>query len=125
MENPEQPKAEASSGEIMDELHNLGKNLKDLLQSAWESEERKKAQKEIETGLNDLLRTLSQTANDFAQSPTGQTLKADIEDLHQRIQTGEVEKRVRDEVVTALRMANEGLKKAAAGNQPDEKNNNP
>lgn len=125
MENPEQPKTEASSGEILDELHNLGKNLKDLLQSAWESEERKKAQKEIETGLNDLLRTLSQTANDFAQSPTGQTLKADIEDLHQRIQTGEVEKKVRDEVVTALRMANEGLKKAAAGNQPDEKNNNP
>ena len=28
MENPEQPKTEASSGEILDELHNLGKNLK-------------------------------------------------------------------------------------------------
>lgn len=125
MENPEQPKTEASSGEILDELHNLGKNLKDLLQSVWESEERKKAQKEIETGLNDLLRTLSQTANDFAQSPTGQTLKADIEDLHQRIQTGEVEKKVRDEVVAALRMANEGLKKATTGNQPDDKNDNP
>ena len=125
MENPEQPNTEASSGEILDELHNLGKNLKDLLQSAWESEERKKAQKEIETGLNDIIHTLSQTANDFVQSPTGQTLKADIEDLHQRIQTGEVEKKVRDEVVTALRMANEGLKKAVPDKQPEEKKNNP
>jgi hypothetical protein len=123
MENPEQPKTEASSGEILDELHNLGKNLKDLLQSVWESEERKKAQQEIETGLNDLLRTLSQTANDFAESPTGKTLKADLEDLHQRIQTGEVEKKVRNEVVTALRMANEGLKKATVSQQPAEKQN--
>ena len=91
-----------------------------LLQAAWETEERKKAQKEIEAGLNDLAKTLSQAANDFAQSPTGQTLKADIKDLGQRIQTGEVETKVRNEVVSALRVANEGLKKATTSKQPSE-----
>ena len=120
MDNPEQPKTEPSSDEIWNELHNLGKNLKELLQAAWETEERKKAQKEIEAGLNDLAKTLSQAANDFAQSPTGQTLKADIKDLGQRIQTGEVETKVRNEVVSALRAANEGLKKATTSKQPSE-----
>ena len=116
--NPEQPSSKPSSNELFDELHNLGKNLKDLLQSVWEREERKKVQSEIETGLNDLAKTLSQAANDFAQSQTGQTLKSDIQDLQQRIQTGEVETKVRSEVVSALRMANEGLKKASSGVKP-------
>ena len=118
MDNPEQPKTESSSDEILNELRNLGNNLKELLQSVWESEERKKAQKDIETGLNDLVKTLSQAANDFAQSPTGQTLKSDLKDLHERIQTGEVETKVRDEVASALRAANEGLKKATKTKQP-------
>jgi signal recognition particle GTPase len=120
MENPEQPNPTPPSNDLIDELHNLGKNLKELLQTAWEREERKKAQKDIETGLNELAKTLSQAANEFSQSPTGQTLKADLQDLQQRIQTGEVETKVRTEVVSALRAANEGLKKAATGVKPPE-----
>jgi hypothetical protein len=122
MENPEQPNPTPPSDDLLGELHSLGKNLKELLQTAWQRDERKKAQSEIETGLNDLVKTLSQAANDFAQSPTGQTLKADIQDLQQRIQTGEVETKVRTEVVSALRAANEGLKKATTGvKSPEEK----
>jgi len=122
MENPEQPNTTPPSNDLLDELHNLGNNLKALLQSAWESEERKKTQKDIETGLNELAKTLSQAANEFTQSPTGQTLKADLQDLQQRIQTGEVETKVRTEVVSALRTANEGLKKATTGvKSPEEK----
>jgi hypothetical protein len=120
MDNPEQPKSTPSSNELIDELHNLGNNLKELLQTAWRSEERKKTQKEIETGLDELAKTLSQAANEFSQSPTGQTLKADLQDLQQRIQTGEVETKVRTEVVSALRAANEGLKKATTGVKPPE-----
>jgi hypothetical protein len=120
MENPEQPNTTPPSNELLDELHNLGKNLKELLQTAWQSEERKKTQKDIETGLNELANTLSQAANEFTQSPTGQTLKADLQDLQQRIQTGEVETKVRTEVVSALRAANEGLKKATTGVKPPE-----
>ena len=124
MENPEQSNTTPPSNDLLDELHNLGNNLKALLQSAWESEERKKTQKEIETGLNELAKTLSQAANEFSQSPTGQTLKADLQDLQQRIQTGEVETKVRSEVVSALRAANEGLKKATTGVKPPEEKQN-
>jgi DNA-binding SARP family transcriptional activator len=118
MENPEQPHSTPPSNDLLDELHNLGKNLKELLQAVWEKDERKKAQKEIETGLNELAKTFSQAANEFSQSPTGQTLKADLKDINQRIQTGEVEAKVRTEVVSALRAANEGLKKATTGVKP-------
>ena len=37
--------------ELADELRNLGHNLKGILQAAWESEERRKLQNEIQAGL--------------------------------------------------------------------------
>jgi len=107
-----------AGGEVLDELRELGRNLRSLLQTAWESDERKKMQGEIETGLNDLYNTLHQAARDFSEGPTGQTLKSDLEDLGQRIRSGDVEAKVRSEVLSALRAANEGLKKASTAKTP-------
>lgn len=102
------------SGDVLEELRELGRNLGALLQSAWESEERKKVQQEIETGLKDVSKSLQ----DLANSPTGQTIKADLNELNERLRTGEVEAKVRAEVLSALRLANDGLKKAAAPKNP-------
>jgi hypothetical protein len=98
--------------ELADELRALGQNLQAALKSAWESEERKKLKSEIETGLNDLTRTLSQAAKEFNESPTGQTLKADVEDFQQRLRAGELEQKVRGELLGALRSVNNELQKA-------------
>ncbi len=105
---------EAGRSEILEELRALGKNLSTLLQSAWESEERRKIQQEIETGLGEMRSSLK----DAASGPAGQAIKADLEDLHQRLRTGEVEKRLRTELVSALHTANESIKKAAERKTP-------
>jgi 5'-deoxynucleotidase YfbR-like HD superfamily hydrolase len=105
--------SEKQASDILDELRELGQNLRTLLQSAWESDERKKLQQEIETGVNDLYASLSQAVNEFSSSSTGQALKSDLEDLGERIRSGEVETKVRSEVVSALRAANDSLKKAS------------
>ena len=102
------------SGDVLEELRELGRNLGALLQSAWDSDERKKVQQEIETGLKDVTKSLQ----DLANSPTGQTIKADLNELNERLRTGEVEAKVRAEVLSALRLANEGLNKAAAPKEP-------
>ena len=107
------PVDEKKSSEILDELRELGENLRSLLQSAWESDERRKMQQEIETGLNDLYTSLSQAVKEFSDSPTGQNLKSDLEDLEERFRTGEVETKIRAEVISALHAANEGLKNTA------------
>ena len=39
---------------IADEFKNLGKNIGDLLKTAWDNPERKRVQQEIENGFNDL-----------------------------------------------------------------------
>ena len=100
-----------SSSDIADELRTLGKNLKDALQSVWESDERKKLEDEIRAGLADLGVTLNEAASDFRQSQTSQQLKEDINDFRRRVHSGEVSIKVHDELINALRMANSELSK--------------
>lgn len=114
--NPNENKS--PSDNIGDQLNELGKNLRQALQTAWESEERRKLQKEIEDGLANLGASLSQAAKDFSSSPAGQSLKEDVEDLKERWQSGEVGPKVRSEVAEALRKVNEELQKANRKNTP-------
>jgi hypothetical protein len=101
--------------DLGDELRALGATLKEMLQAAWESDERKRAQQEIESGLEDLARTLRSVGQEFAASPTGQRLKTDLQDLHERVRSGQVDEQVKRELAAALRRVNEELGKAVRG----------
>ena len=114
--NPNENKS--PNDNIGEQLNELGKNLRDALQTAWESEERRKLQQEIEDGLANLGASLSQAAKEFSNSPTGKTIKDDVEDLHDRWRTGEVGSKVRSEVADALRKVNDELQKASRKNPP-------
>jgi signal recognition particle GTPase len=114
--NPNENKS--PNDNIGEQLNELGKNLRDALQTAWESEERRKLQKEIEDGLANLGASLSQASKDFSNSPTGKTIKEDVEDLHERWRTGEVGTKARSEIMEALRKVNEELQKATRKNPP-------
>jgi len=112
--NPNESKS--PNDNIGEQLNELGKNLRDALQTAWESEERRKLQQEIEDGLANLGASLSQAATEFSNSPTGKTLKEDVKDLHERWRTGEVGSKARAEIVDALHKVNDELKKATRRN---------
>lgn len=118
MSDKDQNENKSQNDNIGDQLNELGKNLRDALQTAWESEERHKLQKEIEDGLANLGASLSQAAKDFSTSQTGQNLKEDVQDLKVRWQTGEVESKVRSEISEALRKVNEELQKATRKSPP-------
>ena len=99
---------------LTDALHKLGENLIQTLQAAWDSPERKKITQELEVGLNDISSTVKQEVDHFNQSPTGQQLKSDVEDLRERVRSGETEAQLRQELLKALDLVNSELEKAAA-----------
>jgi vacuolar-type H+-ATPase subunit E/Vma4 len=103
---------------ISDQLNELGKNLREALRSAWEREERRKLQKDIEEGLANLGESLSQAAKDFSNSPAGQSLKEDVQDIRERWQSGEMGSKVQSEIVEALRKVNHELQKTVKENPP-------
>jgi len=114
--NPNENKVPTDN--ISDQLNELGRNLRQALQTAWESEERKKVQKEIEDGLANLGASLSEAARDFSSSPAGQSLKEDVEDIKERWRSGEVSEKARSELLEALRKVNVELQKATKKNPP-------
>jgi hypothetical protein len=120
MDKPDPQTNPSQSGdEVLTELRELGRNLRQMLETAWQSDERKKLQQELESGLQELTSNLSQTAQEFSASPTGQTLKHDLYDLNERIRSGEVEAKLRSEFLTALRAANSSLKQTTKPAPPE------
>jgi len=104
---------------LKDEFRDLGENLAQTLRSAWESPERKQLQKDIEEGLATVAESVKREAESFQHSPTGQRLKSDFEDFRQRVDSGEVELKVRDELLKALQFINTELRKIT-GQQADD-----
>jgi len=98
-------------GDVASEFQVLGENLKRVLHQAWESEERKTLQREIETGLAALGKTLEQAAKELRESETGQRLKSEAQELQERLRSGEVETRLRDDLITVLKKVNTELEK--------------
>jgi hypothetical protein len=114
MTDPSQPNDKFPSEDLTDEFRNLGNNLKNIFQNAWESAERRKLQQEIETGLDELGKSLNQAFKEIKDSPAGQQFTEDARDLHDRVRSGEVETKVRSELLSVLQQVNAELQKVVA-----------
>jgi hypothetical protein len=108
MDDQKQPESGFSS-----EFQKLGGNIKQVAQAALESEEFKRFQDEMNQGLAQLGESLNKFFQEVSESPTGQRVKSEIDDFQKSARTGDLEAKVRQDVLTALRKANEELEKAA------------
>ena len=102
------------------EFHNLGKNFVNALRSAWDHPERKRLEDEIVSGLNELGSTIKNEADAFAESPTGQRFKSDMQDFSSRVNDPETYGRVRTELLGILKKANSELEKVIGKMTPQE-----
>lgn len=109
---------EVSSGDVAAVFQNLGQNLKEFFQTAWESEERQIFQQEVEASLSEFASSLNTAVTEFKESPSGQQLKSDMDDFHTRVKSGEVETRAREEFLSVLHQVNAELEKVAAPKKP-------
>jgi len=98
--------------DLVAEIRQLGERLSGLLRTAWANPERQKLQQEIESGLAEMTASLKQAAADLQQGETGQRVKADLTDLRERLERGEVETKLRAELLQALRTINTELERA-------------
>lgn len=98
-------------GEVSAEFRKLGANLRAALKHAWASEERQLLQAELQTGLLTLSSIIKDTTTELTVGPTGQKIKAEVDDLRARAASGELEKQVRTGIVQALHSLNTELEK--------------
>jgi hypothetical protein len=97
--------------EIGDEFREIGENLIGIIHSTWNSPERKSLTQEIESGLLEMGALIRDELEKFELSSTGQQLKSDVDDLRDRIRSGEIEQKIRSDLVNALQLVNNELKR--------------
>jgi hypothetical protein len=99
-------------GDLLDEFRQLGRNLAAAARSAWQSEESQKLRNELRVGLAALEAGLKQASAEVTSGETGQRIKAEVNDFSERVRSGQVESRLRDDLLAALRKVNSELEKA-------------
>jgi len=109
MTDQEQPESS-----ITEEFRILGKNLVDAVHAAWDSPERKRLQGEIERGLSEFQNSVSEEIEHLSESPTAQRMKSDVREAADRVRSSEVEKSIRQELITALKSINTELEKVSS-----------
>ena len=102
------------------QFHELGENIKNFFHSAWESEESQKFRQELENGLNELGRATNEAVDEFKTSQTGQKFKTEADDFINRVETGEVETKARQEISKALSFIDDELGKLNEQIKPKE-----
>ena len=95
--------------DITSQFRELGENIKNFFQAAWESEESQKFRQELQNGLNELGRATNEAVNEFKTSQTGQKIKSEADEFIHRVETGEVEAKARQEVSKVLDFINQEL----------------
>jgi ElaB/YqjD/DUF883 family membrane-anchored ribosome-binding protein len=119
MSESQEPKMDKSAEDLANEFHNLGDNLKKFFVNAWESEQRKTIQSEIEAGLSDISDTLRKTSDEIQQSETGQRIKSEAVDFRDRVRDGEVEEKVRSDLTRFLQKLNSEIEKVIPSEESD------
>jgi hypothetical protein len=110
-----------AEGELSEEFRKLGENLKQAAHTAWHSEESQKLRQELRTGLRALEVGLKGAAEDLTTGETGQRLKSDVHNFSEKVKSGDVEHKLRQELLAALRAMNSTLEKNTHATPPDEK----
>lgn len=95
--------------DLASDFKNLGENFIGLLESVWNRPEREKLQGEIESGLNEMADQIREAAQNFSETPTGEQMKVDVEDLREKVTSGEVETRIRSDLSSILHKINDEL----------------
>src|SRR3989304_1339626 len=99
-------------GEISEEFRKLGSNLKDALDAAWNSPDRQRLEQEIKTGLRQAAEALADLAEGAGERETGKKLRTEVEALGDRVKSGELETKIRKDLLDGLQKLNAELERA-------------
>jgi hypothetical protein len=111
---------EAPATDLASEFADLGRAMRDALNAAWNSEERRQLQSEIRSGLNQLADEMEAAAKKIRDSEAGQQVEAKAKQAHEDIQAGKVGDEMRGALGSALRAARDAIDKVADSFTPME-----
>ncbi len=107
--------------DVTAEFTKLGHQLGETLQSAWESDERKRIEKEVREGVQSFVAEVDKVLQDVKSSESTSKLKDDATGAKTKVEESELGQKARDGIVEGLRWLSEGLNELAVKFTPPEK----
>ncbi len=86
----EESAATAELNDIANELANLGRQVAETLQNAWQSDERQKVEAQIKTGVESFASEIDKALNEVRQGGMGQKIRAEATQVKTKVESGNV-----------------------------------
>ncbi|MBC8506154.1 MAG: hypothetical protein ISR58_12185 [Anaerolineales bacterium] len=103
---------EQQQPDLASQFREMGDNLKNMMKTAWQSEDAQKLRQDIKNGLSGLSQAANDAVDEFNTSEAGQRLKTETQDFRDRVRSGDVETKAREEISKVLHTINSELQKA-------------
>lgn len=108
---PESESKSTTTGDILNELNRLANQIVSTVQAAWASPKRKEVTDELETGFNELTKTMDTAFKQARESKIGHEVSDTATKAAETVKQSKVIDDVRDVLVATLKDANVRLEK--------------
>ena len=101
------------SADLVEEFKRLGRQFGDTLQSAFNSEEARRIETELRTGMKGFADEVERAFREAKDSPAAARMKEEATGVKERVETGEMTRKAQEGVVSGLRWLSTELEKLA------------
>lgn len=114
-------KRRAENVDVAAELRSLGRQFAETIQTAWQSEERRRVESEIREGVRSFADEVDKVINEAKSTSTAEKVKTEATEIKQRVESTDFSARTREGIVQGLHWLSEELNKLADQFTPPEK----
>lgn len=113
IEVEEEPVKDETKVDVAGELKNLGRQFAQTLQSAWNSEERLRIEKEVREGLQSFVGEVDRVFNEAKESQVVERVKTEATQAKTKVDSTDIGQRARTGMAQGLHWLSEELAKVA------------
>lgn len=117
--------SETGHVDVTAELRKLGRQMADTLQSAWNSEERQRFEKEVREGMRSFADEVDKAIQEVRTSEATEKVRTEVTQVTEKVQTSEAGQKARVSFAKSLQWLSEELGSLATKFTPPEKDSGP
>lgn len=106
-------KSEEQTTEVVEELRNLGRQFGETMRTAWNSDERRKFEREIREGVQTFASEVDKAIKEVSSSDATQRVKSEAADIKDKAASGDLGQKTQSSLAKGLRWFSDELSKLA------------
>ena len=114
------PKKSRADEDVSEALRDLGRLLAETIETAWNSQERRKFEEEVREGIEEFAGEVGKLFREARESRPAKKVKEEAEEVKDRVEKGELPRKARGGIVEGLQWLSNELARLAEQFSPPE-----